>query len=389
MSRPGSAPLRVLHAAAGNLYGGVESQLRALAESQARGHGPGLAMEYAVCFEGRLAEVLRAAGAAVHVLGPVRFSRPWTAWRARRRLARVAAGRGVDVLVGHGCWAYLLAAPVARRAGRPVAFWMHDLLSGAHRLERAAARFRPDLAVANSRATAATLPAVFPGSVAVVVRNVVPAPEFDRAAARAAVRAELGAADGEVVVVTTCRLERWKGHGPLLEALARLKERPGWSAWIAGGVQRPHEQVYLDALKAQVRAAGVTDRVRFLGQRGDVPRLLAAADVHCQPNTAPEPFGIAFVEALHAGLPVVTTRLGWAVEIVTDACGVLVPPGDAAALAAALAALIADPAARARLGAAGPARAAALCGPGVVFPDLEAALRGAVAGRGATALPVG
>ena len=67
-------------------------------------------------------------------------------------------------------------------------------------------------------------------------------------------------------------------------------------------------------------------RVTFLGERRDVAALLAAADIHCQPNTAPEPFGLAFVEALHAGVPVVTTDAGGAREIVTPACGILVEP---------------------------------------------------------------
>jgi glycosyltransferase involved in cell wall biosynthesis len=52
-----------------------------------------------------------------------------------------------------------------------------------------------------------------------------------------------------------------------------------------------------------VRDLRIADRVRFAGQRDDVPRLLAAADLHCQPNSSPEPFGVAFVEALAAGLP--------------------------------------------------------------------------------------
>ena len=67
--------------------------------------------------------------------------------------------------------------------------------------------------------------------------------------------------------------------------------------------------------------------MRFLGERRDVAACMRAADIHCQPNTAPEPFGLAFVEALYAGLPVVTTALGGALEILTDACGVLVPAG--------------------------------------------------------------
>ena len=60
----------------------------------------------------------------------------------------------------------------------------------------------------------------------------------------------------------------------------------------------------------------------------DVPRLLAAADIHCQPNISPEPFGIAFIEALAAGLPVVTSAIGGAIEIVDDTCGRLVPASD-------------------------------------------------------------
>jgi glycosyltransferase involved in cell wall biosynthesis len=103
--------------------------------------------------------------------------------------------------------------------------------------------------------------------------------------------------------------------------------------------------------------------VRFLGERRDVAACMRAADIHCQPNTGPEPFGLAFVEALYAGLPVVTTALGGALEIVTDACGVLVPAGDAAALTRALRRLILDPDARRRLGSAGPSRARELCDP--------------------------
>jgi glycosyltransferase involved in cell wall biosynthesis len=110
------------------------------------------------------------------------------------------------------------------------------------------------------------------------------------------------------------------------------------------------------------RNDGSGERVNFLGQRGDVARLLAA-DIHCQPNTGPKPFGITFIEALYAGLPVVTTSIGGAMEIVDGSCGMLVAPHDPAALAGALRALIEDGELRARLGEAGPARAATLCDP--------------------------
>jgi glycosyltransferase involved in cell wall biosynthesis len=90
---------------------------------------------------------------------------------------------------------------------------------------------------------------------------------------------------------------------------------------------------------------------------------MAAADIYCQPNTGPEPFGIALVEALNAGLPVVTSDLGGAREIVTEACGLTCAPGDSARLAAILERLIVNPAERLAMGKAGPVRGQELCDP--------------------------
>jgi len=171
----------------------------------------------------------------------------------------------------------------------------------------------------------------------------------------------LNTADDEVVVVQVSRLEAWKGQKVLLAALSRLRESPGWTCWIVGGAQRGTELAYLRDLKAMASDGGIADRVRFLGERSDVPTVLGAADVFCQPNTSPEPFGIALVEALHAGLPVVTSGIGGACEIVDGSCGVLTPPGDAAALSIALQQLIVDRDLNARLGAAARRRPDALC----------------------------
>ncbi|HVA41545.1 MAG TPA: glycosyltransferase family 4 protein, partial [Candidatus Binataceae bacterium] len=91
-------------------------------------------------------------------------------------------------------------------------------------------------------------------------------------------------------------------------------------------------------------------------------------------NTGPEPFGITFIEALYAGLPVVTTSIGGALEIVDGSCGILVEPDDPGALAGALCRLIEDRELRARLGAAGPGRAAALCDPRAQMAALARAL---------------
>jgi glycosyltransferase involved in cell wall biosynthesis len=147
---------------------------------------------------------------------------------------------------------------------------------------------------------------------------------------------------------------------------------------MAGGTQRPHEAQYLQELQEQAQQLGITDRVQFLGQRADVFRLLIAADIHCQPNTDPEPFGIAFVEALYAGLPVVTTAIGGGLEIVDESCGRLVAPNDANALSQVLRLLITNSGERADLAAKGSARAYQLCDPARQLTQLHALLIGLV-----------
>jgi glycosyltransferase involved in cell wall biosynthesis len=122
---------------------------------------------------------------------------------------------------------------------------------------------------------------------------------------------------------------------------------------------------------------GIGGRVHFLGQRSDVPNLLAAADIFSQPNLGAEPFGIVFIEALAAGLPVVTTAMGGPKEIIDESCGIVAPPGNAEQVAASLERLIDSAELRRRLGKHGPERARELCDPGGRIPDLYHALLGA------------
>ena len=369
--------MRLLHVTSGNLFGGVESFLTALAGPDG---APELEHHFALCFEGRLSDALRRCGATVHSLGGVRFSRPWTVWGGRRRLKGILARTRFDAVVCHGCWPHAVFAPASRACGLPLVFWCHDVPTGRHWLERWARRTPPDLVLANSRWTRDAVPNLFPDAPAETLYLPVPAPALTcRGEVRRRIRAALDTPEEAVVVVQTSRLERWKGHALLLQALARLAPVPGWVCWIAGGAQRPHEAEYLAELRGAAVRDGIADRVRYLGHRSDVPELLSAADVHCQPNTGPEPFGVAFIEALHAGLPVVSTALGGALEIVHDGCGVLVPPGRADLLASALGGLIRDGGLRRRLGAAGPARARELCDPAAQLGRLRDLMAAVVA----------
>jgi glycosyltransferase involved in cell wall biosynthesis len=371
--------MKVLHLNSGNLYGGIETLLVTLARE--RGLCQDLEPRFALCFEGRLARELRATGVSVSLLGPARFRYPWTILAVRRRLAALLEAERPDVVVTHGAWSHAIVAPIVRSSGVMLAHWVHAPPEGGHWLERWARRTPPDVAIANSRFTACALSSFFPSvRTQVIYAPVSPPPARDRAEVRSRIRAELTTAADATVIVIASRLEPLKGHRVLLEALASV---PRAIAWIAGGPQRPSERAYAAELEAIAAKLQLGARVRFLGECSFIPELLAAADIHCQPNVAPDSFGLTFVEALDAGLPVVTTALGGALEIVDASCGILVPVNAPGELATALVRLVADPAERSRLGASGRARARSLCDPAVRLTDLRATLsRGALVKAG-------
>jgi glycosyltransferase involved in cell wall biosynthesis len=354
--------VRVLHISSGNLYGGVETTLVA----QARHKDPELDMElsFALCFAGRFSEELTKTLAPVYWLNEVRVRNPFSVRHARQRLRGLLQQQRCDVVVTHSCWSQAIFGHVVKDAGLPLVFWLHDAARGRHWLERWAKRTTPDLVLCNSKFTASTLINLYrnvPSQVVYPPHSL--ACTSSSIADRAAIRRELGTAADAVVIVQVSRMEAWKGHELHLRALSLLKDLPRWVCWQVGGPQRPSEIRYLARLKNLASKLGIADRVRFVGQRSDIPNLLAAADIYCQPNTGPEPFGLTFVEALSARLPIVTTAMGGAQEIVNDSCGVLVAPGDVATITAALRLLIQDKSLRVRLGETGFQRVDELCDP--------------------------
>jgi glycosyltransferase involved in cell wall biosynthesis len=344
------------------MYGGVETML--LTQARERASCPRLVSSFALCFRGRLCEELIEVGSPVYQLGEVRIRQPLSIRRARLRLRELLRGQVFDVVVTHSCWSQAIFGPAVRAAGLPLAFYLHGQADGRHWLERWARRIEPDVALCNSRFTAATLTELYPRVPAQVVYCPVAPPSRSYSEADITrTRAELHTPADATVIIQVSRMEALKGHLLHLEALSLMKDLPRWVCWQVGGAQRPGEIRYLEELKSRAIELGIAERVRFLDERPDVRGLLAAADIYCQPNIAPDSFGLSFIEALYARLPVVTADIGGAREIVDDACGVLVSPGDAPALANVLRRLIQDRVLRLKLGAAGPARALALCDP--------------------------
>jgi glycosyltransferase involved in cell wall biosynthesis len=160
------------------------------------------------------------------------------------------------------------------------------------------------------------------------------------------------------VVAMFGRLVEWKGQDVFLRALAELKRRGvAFEAWIVGDAGFGDGDAYAAKLRAMARENGIAEEVKFLGFRRDVAELMACCDVVCHASRF-EPFGMVVVEAMMAGRPVVASDVSGPREsVLNGVTGLLVPPGNPAALAHALGRLLPDPELRAGMGRAGQERA--------------------------------
>ena len=171
-------------------------------------------------------------------------------------------------------------------------------------------------------------------------------------------------------------LRDWKGHDYLLDAWARLRARfPQWQLVVVGdGPQRAR-------LEARTADEGLAGSVRFVGNQDNVPLWLNSFDLFTLPSFGDEGVPQGIMQAMACGLAVVSTPVG-AIEEAVQAgrTGLLVPPRDAAALADALAALMADDGRRRAMGEAGHAYALAHFGIDAMLDKMEAVFREAIRG---------
>jgi len=170
-------------------------------------------------------------------------------------------------------------------------------------------------------------------------------------------------------IVAAGRLHPKKGFDVLVAALALLRDQDlAFDCEIAG---EGDERARLEGLIAR---HGLGDRVRLVGWRADVPAFLATGDVFAFPSHQ-EGFPLVLLEAMAVGLPAVSSAIPGPVEMIADGVdGVLVPPGDPAALARALAGLVATPQRAAALGLAARAKVLEDYGPASLKRRLDAVL---------------
>ena len=365
--------LRVLHLHSGNIMGGVESMLLTLAECA--NLCPDLKQSFATTFDDVFAARLRAAGATVLLLPQVKLRHLPSIYQSRHELLALLKQSHFDVVISHSPWVQAIFGDVVRDCGIPLVFWMHNEFDG-HWLQRLASFHPPDFAICNSKFTRSTLERCYSRVRSTVLHYPIRVRFLSKT--REAMREELGISSDDVVILSAARMESWKGHHNLIRAAGRILTTEPWRILIAGAPNSPADSAYFESLQREASTSSAADRIRFLGFRSDVPELMSASDIHCQPNEKPEPFGIVFIEALQAGVPVVTYAMGGPREILDDSTGILVPPGDPNGLAAALNRLIENRALRMEKGHAGPARAAALCDPAQQMQRLTETLRSVV-----------
>lgn len=176
-------------------------------------------------------------------------------------------------------------------------------------------------------------------------------------------RREMGFSPVSPLVAVFSRLDRRKGLEHFLEAAASVGARFPEARFAVVGETRERrggvvvEGSYKHELETLAARLGIGDRVVFTGFRGDVPELLSEVAVSVLPSLS-EGLSNAILESMAAGVPVVATAVGGNSEAVQEGVtGLLVPPRDAAALADAISAVLADPTLATRLGAAGRKRA--------------------------------
>ncbi len=284
------------------------------------------------------------------------------------KLAKWARARKVDLIHTNSLKADLYGGLAARLARIPVLWHVRDRIADGYLPAPVAAAFRwmartvPQAVVANSESTLRCLDvsreraAVIHGGVSDsafsrqmhVVHDGFDPEQFKNMLAAASSFPE------RPIVALVGRISPWKGQHIFLDAAARVRETfPQVRFWIVGSALFG-EHEYERSLHETVAMHKLEGTVEFLGFQEDIPHILEQADLVVHASTLGEPFGQVVIEGMAAGKPVIATDGGALPEIIQSGkTGLLVPMGDAPAMAEAVKELLSSPARARAMGIAG------------------------------------
>jgi len=305
---------------------------------------------FVACPEGELARRVRELGVRHIPVALQRIERRAAVDTALHVLLNVAScvpsfvraiGRfHIDIVHANSTTAHLYAAVPAKLTGTAIVWHVRDLVE----LGRAGKLlFRLADAVVCVSEAVERYTARYAGDLDKLwtVTNGIDLSAFRAAARPGTVRSELNIPHDAPVVSQVSQITPWKGHEFLLDAVVRLKsEFPRLRVVMVGEAMTARDARYAERLRRRVRELDLAETVSFTGWREDVASVIADSDVVAMPSRA-EPFGRAALEALALARPVVGTNAGGLPELVHHRqTGLLVPYGDVAALADALAKLL-------------------------------------------------
>jgi glycosyltransferase involved in cell wall biosynthesis len=364
MAKVSQRKIRVLQLIHSFSLGGAERVVTTLAVNMDRTRFE--VIPCAIESSGPFEEDLKAGGVQYRVLGHRRRSiltGPLFLADCRRLLVALTEllnELSIDIVHTHLTQTSLLGILAARRVGTPrVCATVHSVVMSSRQgrwnprgfllrsaINKVFSQADRIIAVSQEVDRAIRLHTGIPGERILTIPNGVDTDQFHLQADRRTLRDRLGLPADRLVAVTIGRLTHLKGHTYLQGALASIPAEQRPLVLIAGdGPDR-------NALELRTTAMELNRDIRFLGNRRDIPALLAAADLFVLPSLW-EGLPLVLLEAMAAGLPAVVTAVGGNPEVVGNGiAGVLVPPGDAHALAKALSSLLNDPLRRERMGQA-------------------------------------
>jgi len=284
---------------------------------------------------------------------------PKTAWQGIR-LAHYLRKNLIQIVHSYGLYPNLFTVPIARLAGASIIVASIrntcDLLTPMQRrLQKLVCRLA-DCVLVNAEAIRRNLieQGYNPNNI-VVIRNGITLTESAGRERGAVLRRELGLPVSARLVAVFSRLNRMKGVEYFLDSAIIIAERfPDVCFLVVGDGGSKQE------LEEHAARLGLGRRIVFTGFRSDVPDLLSEAAVSVLPSLS-EGTSNTLLESMAAGIPVIATRVGGNPEVIQDGVsGLLVPPRDSAALAAAAARLLEDEDLASRLGLAGMRRVSEL-----------------------------
>lgn len=322
------------------------------------------------CPAGRLADAVRAMGVPVIEIAEIRASfrldprhTPAAIFEIARLAAvirRIARQQRVHLIHANSVRAGLAAGLVRRVGGPPTIVHVRDCLpkTVTAYLTRRAITGLATMVVANSIYTARNFLLRSDQPQLRVVYNAVDPSRFGSVAcSRDEARSELGIGESDHVLGLIAQITPWKGQDDAIRIVAELKnDWPDACLLLVGeakfknGAARFDNRMFRTSLEQLSRTLGVEDRVRFLGERADLWRILPALDLLLVPSWE-EPFGVSLIEAMELGIPVVATNVGGPAEVVRPGeDGVLLPPRSPHLWAKAIDELLRQPERRVTMG---------------------------------------